>query len=941
MPNPFRFVTLISKFKILTGIRKKLWLLFKLRPFLAVITALIVIILIASPFFYNIYWSQKDIPAINAIPNDAALILKINNLTQSWPLITKSLIWKTYTRETAYAQLESKMNRFLKFALQNAGFASAIKKYPLYISLHPLHEGGAGLLYTFQTGHSVHNRDLNPIILKYFGSKIQIVIQDFAGVSIRKIIFNKSTVSTNKVHDINLVYLQGIMIASENMNLIDEAILMLQSGESITNQPAFKQVSSTESSKANAVLYINYHNVPALLNKQLNPKSLFNISGISSFCNWTELDILIKEKEILMNGFSSAGDSSNAFLSLFNDQQTQPSAVDSLLPGNTAGFINISFKDYKTIFRRYKRLLKAQSKLGILENKLKAISDSFNINAEQTLTGWIKSEMGVAITNNLSLTEDENVYAYFKTGSPGQAEASLSILAKNNSMLFNGITIHLIEYPSLLPLIYGKLFPSAQKNYFAIAGEYVVFARSVNAMTAFLSNFTSKNTLSTKPSFQNFKNFISGNSNIWVYSDLPEIIRHISTLLIPGDKQQYPIMHALRSAKLISAEFSLENKLFYTSICIDNDTNNQTVYAPLTDEQLLNQPAPEWASYIGNVQCGPTVVTTGNKSSILLIDGNNKIWCFNEKGEVEWSHITGGHILGEMRIIDFQGHKSIAFNSSELLYLLNINGEYETGFPLNLPFKSTNGLTSYSASKEGLTFFMASSNNYIQAITYKGKKPEWWTPVEMRTGVIKPVDIIDHNGRKLITIIDVTNRIKITDLKGISAGNFDKTPILSSNTQVCPNRMTAKGDIICAATDGDLLFIKKNGTFDILPFETVITNPFFLLDQFDNLGKPDYIFIDQARLTVFNQQREIIYEYNLSSFPRFQPFIFTALNNRKYYLITSGNGRLLLFDTDGIIKEFPSISSERPPSILSIAGTSSVLILTVEKQILNAYKYSL
>ena len=940
MPNPFRFVTLISKFKILTGIRKKLWLQYKLRPFLAVITALIVIVLIASPFFYNIYWSQKDVPAINAIPNDAALILKINNLTQTWPLTTKSLFWKTYTRETAYSQLESKMNRFLKFSLQNAGFASAFKKYPLYISLHPLHEGGAGLLYTFQTGHSVRNRDLNPLIQKYFGSKIQIVIQDFAGVSIRKIIFNKSPVSKNNVHDINLVYLQGILIASESMNLINESILMLQSGESITKQPAFKQVSSTESSKANAVLYINYHNVPALLNKQLNLKSLLNISGIRSFCNWTELDILIKEKEILMNGFSSAGDSSNAFLKLFNDQQTQSSGVDSLLPGNTAGFINISFKDYKTIFRRYKRQLKEQSKLGILENKLKAISDSFNINAEQTLTGWIKSEMGVAITNNSSLTEDENVYAYFKTGSPGQAEASLSILAKNNSMLFNGITIHLIEYPSLLPLIYGKLFPSAQKNYFAIAGEYVVFARSVNAMTAFLSSYASKNTLSTKPSFQHFKNFISGNSNIWVYSDLPEIIRHISTLLIPGDKQTYPLMHALRSAKLISAEFSLENKLFYTSICIENDTTNQAVYAPLSDEHLVNQPTPEWASYIGTIQCGPTVVTTGSRSSILVIDGNNKIWCFNEKGEVEWSHITGGHILGEMRIIDFQGHKSIAFNSSELLYLLNINGEYETGFPLNLPFNATNGLTSYLASKEGLTFFMATSNNTIQAITYKGKKPESWSPVEMRAGVIKPVDIIDHNGRKLLVIIDAANRIKITDLKGLSAGNFDKIPTLSSNTQVSPNRMTAKGDIICAATDGDLLFVKKNGTFDILPFETVITNPFFWLDQFDNLGKPDYIFIDQARLTVFNQQREIIYEYNLSSFPRFQPFIFTATNHRKYYLLTAGNGRLLLFDTDGIVKEFPSVSSERPPSILPIVGTASMLILTVEKQILNAYKYA-
>jgi len=169
---------------------------------------------------------------------------------------------------------------------------------------------------------------------------------------------------------------------------------MLLSGESIANQSAFVSVSHTENAYAHAVLYVNYHNLPNLFNTQLDSKSLSNISGISRFSDWTELDILIREKEILMNGFSSVGDSTNTFLNLFNDQQTRPSTVDSLLPGNTAGFINIGFKDYKTIFRRFKLQLKNQSKLDPFENKLKAISDSFNINAEQTLTGWIKGENG-------------------------------------------------------------------------------------------------------------------------------------------------------------------------------------------------------------------------------------------------------------------------------------------------------------------------------------------------------------------------------------------------------------------------------------------------------------------------------------------------------------------------------------------------------------------
>jgi len=904
------------------------------------LTAFIILVLIASPLFYSIYWSGEEIPAINAIPNDAALILKVNDITQTWPVISKNQIWKNFTNDTLYSKLDTRINTFIKLALQNTGFSATVKLFPLYISLHPLHEGGAGLLFTLQTGHYIHDKDINPFIQKFFGSNIQIINHDFGGVTIRKIIFRKAGSVPYNGKVINLAFLHGILIASENSGLINEAILMLQSGESINKQPAFIQVSHTESSKAQAILYVNYHNLPLLLNNQLDKKSLLNIAGISRFSDWTELDVLIKEKNILLDGFTSVSDSSSTYLKLFSDQQTRPSSVDSLLPGNTAGFINVGFKDYKTIFRRLKLILKKQSKLDGFEKKLKAISDTFNINAEQTLTGWIKDEMGVAVTNNLSLSEEENVYAYFKTRNQAQAEASLSILAKANSMIFNGITIHVIEYPSLLPLVYGNIFPDSKKYYFAIAGDYVVFSCSINAMTAFLSSYTSRNTLSGTPSFQCFKNYTSGTSNVWIYSDLSQIVRHISNMMLPGDKQKYPLIRFVKSAKLLSTEFSLENKLFYTSICLENDTTNQTSNQILPAEQPTNQPVTEWTSYVGAIQRGPVVIKTDKGYLTFLLDENNKIWCINDKGKVVWSHITGGHILSDIRTIDFQSHKCIAFNSSELIYLLKFNGDFEPGFPLKIPFTATNGLTPNNAGKDGLSFFLANSKNSIQSISSKSQITENWTPVQMKARIIKPVEIIDHNGHKLMVITDEAGRIKITDLKGVLSGDFDKVPNISRNTQIWPNKITSKGDIICAAADGDLLYIKKDGTYEKLPFETVITNPFLLVDQFENNGKLNYLFFDQARFTVFNQRKEIVYEYDLSSFPRFRPLVFTAPDNKKYYLVTSGNSRLLLFNAQGITRLFPDISSENPPAVIPLEGTRSVLILTIEKQILNAYKYT-
>lgn len=934
--NNLSTVSLIIKTRKLKRLLIKIWIKVKLKPLIALAIAVIIFSLIILPLAYYFYSTQKEIQPIQAIPNDAALIFKINRIGQNWSKVEKCQVWRNYLQESQNNDIDQKINLFLKLIIHNPGIAKVVKDNPLFISFHPMHDGNIGILFTFQAQHSITDSDINPIVRRYFGPKIQIIVESFSGVSYRKIYFKKGG------QIINLILRNGLLIASTNASLINETIEKIKSNTTVTSPSSFYKVCQTENPKAAAVLYINYRNIPSLLSNHLKKDSYASFFNVNHFSDWTELDITINEKQILFNGFSTPGDSTNTFLNLFADQKATHTVVDSILPSNTAAFINVGFKDYQTIFRRLKIQLKQQGKLEVFENQLRLISDSLNFNAEQTLTSWIKNEVGIAFTSNPSLSEEENIYAYFKTNSPGVADASLAILAKKNTMVYNGTLIRMIDLPSFLPTYYGKLFPKFDKYYFAVIKDYVVFAHSVNALTAVISSFNAGKVLASSPVYQNFRNNISGSSNVWIYIDLPQILKHLSNLILPELNNKSHLIKIAKSAKLLTAEYALENKLFYTSICIATDTSAYRPSHNQSEDQIANKPVPDWSTTLeGKINAGPIIYKTSKGKQIVLIDENNKIWSINEKGEVQWNHLTGGHIIGNLRIIDYQGKNVIAFNSNDLIYLLDGNGEYIKDYPMRLPISATNELVPFMGTKEGLSFLIAGSDNRLYAIGINGKKLSSWSPPQMKRAIRNPVQIIEYSNRKLVVIKDEEGRIKISNSKGEVKGDFEKVPQLSSNSLFWANHTKSKGDIITAAADGDLLFINTDGTFYKLPFETIIKNPFFIFDQFDNNEKPNYIFADEARLTVFNQQCEIIYEFDTKSFPRFQPYAYTTPNNKKYYLMTLANGSLVFFGPQGVLKNFPVITSDTPPCIISLSGKNIIEIITTENKIVRTYQYNI
>jgi hypothetical protein len=100
------------------------------------------LILLAGGVIYIGYlffsrFNDNEARALDAIPEDAAVIFEIRDLPSVWNKLTKTnLMWPDLKTKEPFSQLDEICKRIEKATLKNASLVSVLTQNPLVISLH-------------------------------------------------------------------------------------------------------------------------------------------------------------------------------------------------------------------------------------------------------------------------------------------------------------------------------------------------------------------------------------------------------------------------------------------------------------------------------------------------------------------------------------------------------------------------------------------------------------------------------------------------------------------------------------------------------------------------------------------------------------------------------------------------------------------------------------
>ncbi|WP_297691800.1 hypothetical protein [uncultured Eudoraea sp.] len=337
---------------------------------------------------------ESTTPLLNFIPQNASVIIKINNLTKLKSELKNNNFLKHLASTTNYDHILGRIKALENIQSDTSGIFAfteidSLKSEFVYISEKPL---------SF----------VNPDEEK--SPAIESVT--FEGRSYNRYEIGQSTFFS--------IELNRQIILGSSLKLIDAVIGNRNNSEI---DPVLNSLIETSNIDKSASIYLNLDQSNWMDDYVLKKDSTIQFSG---FADWVTFDIEPSQDFLQLNGISVANDLTKNFLSLFKNTRPSPGDLSLKMPGKTDAFISFSFDNYDVFAQNQKDYLEAAFKRDSVFNTVEEIGIVFIENQKAVILSTYGAENITRFLENKSsnnaiymgretfeLTNNKFLYDYF------------------------------------------------------------------------------------------------------------------------------------------------------------------------------------------------------------------------------------------------------------------------------------------------------------------------------------------------------------------------------------------------------------------------------------------------------------------------------------------------------------------------------------------------
>jgi len=896
----------------------------------------ICLLMSAGFFSYNFYNEYKNpsLPGINAITSDSPLFLEIKKpLKTINKLINGNEFWQELIKIPVIEKIHNQIIFLDSVFSNNELINEIIENSKSFISINQVDSTNFESLFIVELPATNQTQTIESFIRKVNGDKSIVMQKEFenAGISMVNIpgfeqLFNYS------------VY-KGLFLGSFEESVIRKTIMQLNTGSPINKDNNFIKLESTAGKNVDANIYFNYRNLGKLISTVVNSANNNFIKELSNLSQWTETDLIIKNDELLVNGYTITSDTDPQLLNNFR-QEPQNIRIPEILPYNVTTMTHFGLESFEQFHESNNRYFEQTGKPNEYKSRINSLDKTYNINIWKDIFQWIGNEIAIASTASNGKTKDNTLFVIhskdIKQAEPLLDKIAAKSSAKNGKdvfkLEFGDYVIKKIEIPTLFPDMFGTLFKDIENNYFVAVKDYFVFANNTASLINLINNFYSQKTLAENFNYQSFSNNISDKSNIYIYYNIRNSFKTISSYL-PENISEIVINNenVIRNFEGFAIQFSYINKMFYTNIYFKYNPTYQEVN-PSNWETEIDAKIVDKPYLIRNHKTG--------KLNIIVFDEISNMYLIDQTGMLKWKVPLIEPPISPVYYVDYYKNNKYQylFNTENYLYLIDLNGNYVADYPIKLPTRTTNAISvfDYENNKE-YRLMLALADNKVHNFSLDGNSVDGWNKVKAKTNVNYPVQHIVYNGKDYLFITDEEGNLIISNRKGEIRIKLKKNLRKAKNSNIHINRTNSKGIFITTNNKGKLVYISKSGKIKRTDFGDYSNEHYFFYDDFDNNNSHDFIFFDKNKLTVFNRMKEVIFEYEFPGEITKSPVFFKGKNNKNYFgVVVNETKEVYLFHNNQLISSDQKITGDTPITVGSLNNDDKLnLIIGSENKILN------
>ena len=872
---------------------------------------LVLLIAAAGVYYWYFNPSFEKNNALQYVPNDAGLIVQIDNPRRFLSKLGKdSKIRKTLLKNETLKTLLTRINTadslfkkdsklskiFNSPMLISASFDAANNKVRWLFIVQPANEVSTGILKTrLEKYYKVSFTDpRQEMILAGNGSG------------------NPGVYFTVK-H--NLVFF------SPDEKLVKRSAFGSRSDKThFSEGKSFRDLQKIAGKKVDARVYIHYSRFVTLFKPWLNVQGENAFQWIGRLAQWGETDVIVKKDELLMSGFSYA--TKNDYLSTYFYSKQEKLKVFGLIPFNTNFLIDQESDELKKI---------------IHQEKLKALKPALK---EEMIKLLDVSGPEMALVSNAynQSTIRTNSWFLIKTKDPGKARQILNRIStlsgKNSGENYNGHQIKDAGQKNLIPGLFGKAFKNIQNSWYSVLDDFIIFGNSSASLKKLIRYYESGKTLDMNENFNLFSDNIWDASNLWFYfrpKSIPaSLAGYLNKTALNVMKKNELVLNNLQGA---SFQFSASDTLFYTSFYFR------------FSESLKEENLALWKVQLDDEIAGEPYLVRDHKTktyNVIVFDVRANMYLISTDGRILWKKRIDALPLSRIFQVDYykNGKIQYLFNTKDFIYLIDKNGDAVTGYPKKLNPYATNGISVFDYNgKKDYRILIAQADKKIHNYHLNGKPVEGWKNPRMKQIVIVPVTRLVAGNKDYIIITDEDNNIRIVNRRGETRIALKENPDKAANSGYYINKTNSKGIILTTDNEGRLVYISKNGDVKKTELGKFSPEHFFLYQDFNGNGDKDFIFVDGNRLEVFNRFKDILFTYQFPSEITIRP-VFFRLGKYQNVLgvVSSKENTVFLFDKTGHPLIGSGLVGKNPFTVGSLYNDGVINLVTSSDNTLFNYK---
>ena len=831
-------------------------------------------------------------PIINSIPLDVAFFLEIKNPDRAInKLLNETGIWKELSNIPQLDKIDHEIKELDSLVHSDETAIRILAQSKIVLAVCPSDTGSIGVLYVVSLPPSQQGFSTDGFIGKNTGP-------------IKHLKYKEADLSHVWIEglkaDLHFTEYKGLLLMSFHKGLIENGIDQLDSGYSLSTDESFKRVQATAGKNTVARLYLQFSSFNNFAGDILKEEILPD-NQISGFANWVELDVVMKSRELLLNGFSVTNDSVSQYLDCFT-QEAQQVIVPEILPYDVSLLLDLGFADFEEYLKKYTDYLHTAGRLEKFDQDLLSLNKRYGLKLQKQFFPLVGSEAGIAFYGSGENVK-RNCYVFFKAKDIKKAAAFMDGLAlkaarKNKKTFYekehNEYVIKKLPIPEFVPAVFGPWFSCMEENYYITIKDYVVMANNPRALIHLIDAFYLQKTLSQNYNYQSFSNNISESSNILFYCNTRKSFEYVRTFWnAPFSGLLNENSKSLKSFEAFALQFSYVNKMFYTNLYLKYNPEFQEIN-PSNWEVTVD------ANIVGN----PVLIRdfkTGNLN-VLVTDELNNLYCIDPDGLIRWKAPIPEAIQSNVFLVDYykNGKTQFLFNTQNYFCLYDVNGNPVEAYPHKLITRATNGLSVYDYdNSKKYRLIICLEDNRVYNYSIDGKLVEGWKKIKARSSVPYPMEHLITNKKDYMFVTDDEGRVTITNRRGEVRVRLRKKLIRAKNSVFYKNETNKKGIFITTNEKGKLTYVSANGKLKYTDFGDFSPKHYFFYEDFDGDGSKDFIFVDKDRLKVFNKFKKVLFSHQFNSEILYKPVLFNLNSKSHIGVIESISNEVVIFNTNG------------------------------------------